>query len=262
MDKASGSGMRLHQALSFCRPMMRLSPGRAVFWPGCALMTLDPSVLQRTLAVLRREEEMGLSSCCCGQPTRYLMPDAFPARRDMLAERLRQSGVERIYAACPNCLLQLKELGTVQVYPIWSVLARHLAPEDLASPGGSFVLHDPCPMRREAEEQEAVRTLLSRAGVEVTEPAHTQAGTICCGNYHMMRTTDPEKSAAVRRRRLEEFPDRLPVTSYCQGCLDAFQSEGRSTAHILELLFGVSRSRGWKNRLRFTAGVPTAVAGR
>ena len=68
MDKAGRLGMAVHQAASFSPPLMGLTASRAVFWPGCALMSLDPAILERTLAVLRREEkDMGLSACCCGQ---------------------------------------------------------------------------------------------------------------------------------------------------------------------------------------------------
>lgn len=77
--KSGGLGMALHQSVSFSGALMGLSRARAVFWPGCALMSLGPDLLNRTLAILRRTEPgMGLSSCCCGQPTRYLQPERFP----------------------------------------------------------------------------------------------------------------------------------------------------------------------------------------
>ena len=107
-------------------------------------------------------------------------------------------------------------------------------------------------MRQEAGEQEAVRALLRRTGLTVVEPEHTREHTLCCGNFHMLRATDPEKSARIRQRRVAEFPGELPVTSYCEDCLDAFRSEGRKTAHVLELLFGTSDTRGWGNRIAFT----------
>ena len=56
MDKAGRLGMAVHQAASFSPPLMGMTASRAVFWPGCALMSLDPAILERPLAVLRREE--------------------------------------------------------------------------------------------------------------------------------------------------------------------------------------------------------------
>ena len=253
VNKSGGLGMRFHQAVSFSGPLMGVDRCRAVFWPGCALMNMDPALLERTLDVLRREEPgMGLSTCCCGQPTRYLEPEKFHRRRDRLVRLLEGSGVERVYAACPNCMVQLRELPGLQVRPIWSVLAARLREGDIVPREGAVVLHDPCPMRQEAGEQEAVRALLRRTGLTVVEPEHTREHTLCCGNFHMLRATDPEKSARIRQRRVAEFPGELPVTSYCEGCLDAFRSEGRKTAHVLELLFGTSDTRGWGNRIAFT----------
>ena len=262
MDKAGRLGMAVHQSASFSPPLMRLSPRRAVFWPGCALMNLDPAILERTLAVLRREEgDMGLSSCCCGQPTRYLQPEQYDRRRDRLRRLLAARGVERVYTACPNCALQLRELESVQVVSLWPVLAKRLRREDLSpAPAAACVVHDPCPTRHEMADQAAVRALLTLAGAAVAEPAHCRERTICCGNYHMTHTLAPEKSAAMRRRRTAEFPAGLPVVSCCEGCLGAFRGEGLAAFHLLEMLFGASGSRGWGNRLAFTRALGKAAA--
>ena len=64
----------------------------------------------------------------------------------------------------------------------------------------------------------------------------------------MLHTLEPEKSARMRARRLEEFPADRIILSSCQGCLGSFKGQGRETLHLLELLFGKSRKQGWKNR--------------
>ena len=83
MSRSGRWGMRLHQWLSFRGAMMRLSRAEAVFWPGCALMNLDGAVLERTREVLERAEPgIGLSTCCCGQPSACLFPEEARARRE------------------------------------------------------------------------------------------------------------------------------------------------------------------------------------
>ena len=256
MNKSGSLGMACHQALSFAPPVMALSRREAVFWPGCALMQLDPAILLKTAEVLRREEpDLGLSACCCGQPSRYLLEGAYPARRDALAALLQKRGVRRVYAACPNCAKQLGELGGVEVRPVWSVLAARVRREDLSGGTEAVTIHDPCPLRNQPGELSAVRELLERSGAGILEPAHTRERTVCCGNLQMLRARDPEKSGALRRRRIAEFPPDRPVASCCEGCLDAFRSEGLETVHLLEVLFGRSGGRGWGNRLAFTAEV-------
>ena len=249
-------GMACHQALSFHRPMMRIPKGEAVFWPGCALMMLDPGILQKTLSVLRRAgPEIQLAVGCCGQPTQYLFPEKFGKRRDKLRKLLKQQGVKRIYTACPNCTLQLRQLEEFEIIPVWQVLAVSLDKSDMETPAGSFVWHDPCPTRCDMAQQAGVRKLLDISGCDWTEPKHTGSHTRCCGNFHMLRTTNPEKSAAMRTRRLEELGEGT-ILSSCEGCLDTFRHEGRDTCHLLELLFGRSRFRGWGNRIHTTRKTP------
>lgn len=256
MNSSGCFGMGCHQGLSFSGLFMRCDRAEAVFWPGCALMNLDPDILYKTAAVLKRTEpELGLCSGCCGQPTRYLFHEKHSARRDRLLSLLRQRGVKRIYTACPNCMVQMREADGIEVIPIWRALAENIRAEDIKGLECPLTLHDPCPMRSETEQQYAVRKLLRLCGAEVREAENSGGRTLCCGNYHMMRATDPGKSAAMRQRRISQFRKDTAVASYCEGCLDAFRSEGLETVHVLEALFDKSKRRGWGNRIRFTLGI-------
>ena len=77
MNSSGCFGMGCHQGLSFSGLFMRCDRAEAVFWPGCALMNLDPDILYKTAAVLKRTEpELGLCSGCCGQPTKSTAPGA------------------------------------------------------------------------------------------------------------------------------------------------------------------------------------------
>lgn len=253
MSKGSRFGMAFHQGLGFSSMLMKIPSAETVFWPGCALMNLDGEILDKTLEVLRRAEpEIDLACGCCGQPTVYLFPEKAEKRRAKLVKSLRKRGVRRIYTACPNCTLQLRELEDFEIIPVWPTLAAHIRPEDVAVHEGSFIWHDPCPTRKEPEQQKAARDLLDSCGCDCTEPEHTGCKTNCCGNFHMMAATDPEKSGKMRLNRLKEFPEDRVIVSSCEGCLGAFRSEGRNTVHLLELLFGTSKSRGWGNRIKTT----------
>lgn len=257
MNKAFHFGLAVHQCLGFHNLMMRIPEAEAVFWPGCALMNLDGKILQKTLEILRRAEpEMKLALGCCGQPSAYLFPEKWENRREKLRKLLKKQGVKRIYTACPNCTLQLKELGDFEIISAWPVLADLLEQADVKRPEGSFVWHDPCPTRNDPIQQEGVRKLLAISGCDFVEPERTGAKTRCCGNFHMMQVTDPDKSALMRGKRLEDLAADRVILSSCEGCLDAFRSEGRETCHLLDLLFGRSQSRGWGNRIRTTIKTP------
>ena len=253
MSKGSRFGMAFHQGLGFSYLMMKVPKAEAVFWPGCALMNLDGQILEKTLEILRRAEpEIRMACGCCGQPTVYLFPEKADSRRGKLVRMLRKQGVKRIYTACPNCTLQLRELGDFEIIPVWPVLAEHIRPEDISISQGGFIWHDPCPTRTEPEQQAAARKLLKVSGCDCTEPEHTGCKTQCCGNFHMLAATDPEKSRKMRLKRLEEFPEDRTIVSNCEGCLGAFRGEDRTTIHLLELLFGKSKARGWANRIKTT----------
>lgn len=253
MPKGSRFGMAFHQGLGFNSLMMKIPKTEAAFWPGCALMTLDGEILDKTLDVLRRAEpEIRLACGCCGQPTVFLFPEKAEKRKGKLVKLLKQQGVKRIYTACPNCTLQLRELQDFEIIPIWPILAEHITPSDIMPALGQFIWHDPCPTRKETSQQEAARKLLSVSGCDCCQPEHTGCQTRCCGNFHMLAATDPEKSAKMRASRLSEFPEDKTILSNCEGCLGAFRGEGRDTCHLLELLFGRSTSRGWGNRFKTT----------
>jgi len=254
MEASGRLGMRLHQAVSFSGVMMHVPRVDAVFFPGCALLTYDPALLNRTLTILRRTEpDIGLASGCCGQPTKYLEPKMFQRRTAKLLRLFEQQGVKRIYTACPNCTKLLTDLHSASVIPVWETLDRSTSEVDLADQGGvAFALHDPCPVRADRAQQDAVRSLLAKARVTIAEFPQNRENTQCCGNIAMLRARDPEKSAVMRTSRLKEISPELPVTSYCAGCVDAFSSDGRNTAHLIELLFGRSKKRGWNNRIRNT----------
>ena len=253
MAKGSVFGMMFHQGLSFSPVLMKVPEAEAVFWPGCALMNLDGEILEKTLEVLRRAEpEIQLACGCCGQPTVYLFPEKSEKRRGKLVQLLKKQGVKRIYTACPNCTVQLRELESFEIIPVWPVLAQHMTPADATVSTGQFIWHDPCPTRKEPEQQKAARNLLNLCSCDCTEPAHTGCKTQCCGNFHMLAATDPERSAKMRGNRLKEFPEDRIIVSSCEGCLGAFRGEGRKTVHLLELLFGKSTARGWANRIKTT----------
>ena len=253
MSKASKSGMAFHQGLSFSPLLMKVPKSEAVFWPGCALLNLDRAILEKTLAVLRREEpEIRLACGCCGQPTVYLFPEKAEKRTKQLVTLLRKQGVKRIYTACPNCTLQLRQLKEFEIIPVWEILARHITRDDIVPAEGAYIWHDPCPTRAEPGQQAAARQLLSISGCDCCQPEHSGCKTRCCGNFHMMAATDPEKSEKMRKNRLSEFPEDKIITSSCEGCLGAFRGEGRNTCHLLEILFGRSTARGWGNRFKTT----------
>ena len=257
MNRDSRLAMKLQQTLSFSRLLLHTDRAPAIFWPGCALMSLEPQLLYRTHEVLKRlEPQLGFCSACCGQPSRYLFPRKFARQQKLLLRELKAKGVERIYTACPNCETELSRLGPFQVEAIWPALVKVLHKSDVVERTGQILaLHDPCPQRNRQDIQEATRELIRLTGAQVYEVARSRDKTLCCGNKGMKKTLDPQLAARIRHERLKDFPPELPITACCQGCLGSFAAEGRCTLHLLEVLFGSSSSPSWGNRLKFSRDI-------
>jgi len=254
MGKMVRLGAALNQYISFNDRFMKLDrDSRTLFWPGCALMRLNPQILGAVYAALRRSNpNMGISACCCGEPSRYAFPAKYEQRREKLRDLILDSSVTHIYTACPCCKEQLEELGCVDVSLIWRKLAQNLSPGDFDAvpPVKGCYIHDPCLMSEQPDELDAVRELCAMAGVSVSEPKHAREHSLCCGNYHGMRLIDGQRSALMRQRRLNEFPQGACIMSCCENCVNALNSGG--ALHLVELLFGKSEKRSFINRLKYT----------
>ena len=119
MEASGRFGMRVHQAISFSSALVHVPRADAVFFPGCALLTYDPALLQRVMTLLSKEEpDIALAVGCCGQPTKYLEPARFAGRSEKLKRLFLKRGVCRVYTACPNCTRLLNEQNCAKVIPI------------------------------------------------------------------------------------------------------------------------------------------------
>lgn len=116
MNSSGIPGMALHQAISFFSPMMSVPETPAIFWPGCALLNLDPSILKKTLEILARTEpEIRLAAGCCGQPSFFLFPEKYPAYRKKAgtpAEKKRgKKDLHRLSQLYPPASWDLRDPG-------------------------------------------------------------------------------------------------------------------------------------------------------
>lgn len=254
MSQPNDRGIAWHQRLSFSPLLCRMEKAPALFWPGCALMTLDPAMVKKTYHLLQRQEpELGISSACCGQPSRFVFPEKLDRRRARLTKKLQQHQVQRIYTACPNCERELAQFCDIPVKSIWPLLMAVIHTSDVIDRSGeTLAIHDPCPQRHRADIQEITRELMRLTGANLYEPPRSREKTLCCGNKGMQNVLNPERADVICRERLKDFPPDLPICACCQGCLGSFAAQGHPTLHLLEVLFGACEKKGWGNRIRFS----------
>ena len=246
-------GVKLHQFLSFSPIFAKKTVmGEWAFFPGCSMMGYDPELVMRVYSRLKEfEPSMGIISGCCGHPA-FGIDDKSGFERYSAgnAANFKSWGVKKLVVCCPNCAETLKGLEGVSVVSIWSFLEREKYTADLSG-NERYVLHDPCPTRRDPETQEAFRWVMARCGVSWEEYPSSRERALCCGKVRMLMVLNPPKGREVLMKRVGESANRNVLT-YCFSCADSFRSAGCRSVHGLELLFpGVRKERGtWMNRFK------------
>ena len=240
----------------------------------------------------------GISLLCCGKILSF-EPDGKAVRaafEDQLCEHVAAAGVERIVAACPNCVAALRgalaedeRTAGVEVVPLPLELdalgyrvdarvAERLLAEELeagadfyeacaegARPPLRFSVHDSCPDRATGEFADGLRALMP---AELTvEPAHARRSSQCCGSL-VRAAGHADKALAQSQARGAEAVEAggSAIVAACVSCSFLLSvSQWRVPVfHYLELLFDWRidwRAADAYMKLRFLFDEPAADGG-
>jgi glutamate synthase (NADPH/NADH) small chain len=224
--------------------MARNQPGHAsssyLFFPGCQLTASAPDHVERTYAYLTDNLSggVGLMLACCGAPA------AWAGRRELFQDVLgafvrtwEQMGRPRVIVACPTCSLMFKEsLPDVSAVSLWEVMDAEGIPA--GSPqgrGAALALHDSCTARAAPEIQDSVRRIAQKLGYHIEELPYNRGRTKCCGYGGLVYQVDQEVTGKIVKSRIEESP--TDYLTYCVNCRDLFAGKGKSSYHVLDLVF-------------------------
>jgi glutamate synthase (NADPH/NADH) small chain len=208
-----------------------------MFFPGCRLGAFLPDETEAAYRYLNAKlgGSVAITLGCCGAPAYWA------GREDLRADAARlfrsrweELGRPEVILACPSCEKQLREYAPdIPRTMLWNLMERLGLPEgaeDLS--GRTFSVFDPCSASGDTALQSSVRALLRGAGAELEEMPEKGG---CCGYGGLISYADPELLNAVARRRAER--SGAEYAAYCVNCRDTFLRCGKSTSHILELLF-------------------------
>ena len=242
-----------------------------IFFPGCSLAGSRPETTWKTFAHLRQTiPSIGIVLDCCTKPSHDLGDeDYFSAMFGELKTYLLHQGINQVLVACPSCervfSTYAPELTTRMVYELLNELPLPAAP----SITGTVDIHDPCVARFNRSSQSAVRALLGKKGLQLSEPAQSGKTTLCCGAGGAVSYRYPERSAAWQDKHCQQLQTGHLV-SYCASCTQVFAARTRSS-HVLDLLFEPELTSAGKaavakgpltywNRLRLKARIRKNVA--
>ena len=223
----------------------------AVFFPGCALSAYSPDLVKATYSFLKAQyANLGIALGCCGGPSELIGKTDYANQiTEQLEQDVKRLGASEIIVACPYCYKRLSEqLIDLKPISLYKVISETNAkfPE---KGNGTYSIHDPCSARDQPEIQDAVRSLISKAGYTIDEHTHTRENTHCCGMGGMVFLANANVGAAKAERTIRESPHDL--VTYCATCRDIFAGQGKKCVHVLDLLFN-------KNPAEQAAKVPNA----
>lgn len=221
----------------------RPSENGDLFFPGCQLGASSPDYVEQAYALLqKRRPGTGILLGCCGVPAKWAgETEQFEQRLDELRRLWREGGRPRFITACPTCKRTLREaLPEIEVVSLYALLADSDAPEPRGGSETVAVFH-PCSSRNDPAEQESVRALLRRAGVQPTELEDPADRDGCCGFGGHIYPAGPEVYRQTVERRAAS--SELPYVTYCVNCRDVFTAKGKDCRHILDVLTGMDHRR-------------------
>lgn len=191
---------------------------KQVFAPGCALTIYKPYLAKRLLEFLDRDLG-GIAehlTCCRHEPG--------------LAEGTR------IINVCAGCDKRYRTLYEgISTISLWEILVESKSFPFPDYHGMEMTILDACPTRTEERVHNAVRKLLEKMNIRLTEPEKTRAKGTCCGDsYYGILPVDEVKSHM--KSRAGEMPCE-DVAVYCVSCVKAMHIGGKKPRYMVDLLF-------------------------
>ncbi|MBI9106747.1 MAG: NAD(P)-binding protein [Spirochaetales bacterium] len=220
----------------------------SVYFPGCQMQALMPDLLEKSYeSILQMSSgRTGLYLGCCGAPADWA--GRIPLR-DEIIESFRTwwsgCGKPRIIYACTSCRKILANaVDKESLISLWEIFDEKSSENILPATVGEqprLAIADPCTSRYLPEVRSAARSLFKRQGCEIEELFYSGELTRCCGFGGLVSLTEPEVGRLMVEARINESNEDYGL--YCVMCQDNFASEGKSTRHILEVLYGASAHR-------------------
>ena len=212
-----------------------------VFFPGCQATAIAPETVRAAYLDLCSRLDGGVAlmlGCCgaiCDWAGRY---ELYEQTTEFINRELGKLGDPIIIAGCPTCKKELSSHAAAPIKGIWEVLNEIGLPEQRNPQSRTVALHDSCGARGDAATQEAIRKLAFSLGCEITETPYSGDRSPCCGYGGLTAYSNREVAKKMTEKCLERSDD--PYLTYCMACRDRFAREGRTSRHILELIYGVS----------------------
>jgi Fe-S oxidoreductase len=212
-----------------------------LFYPGCQLSASSPEYVEKAYEYLlsNLKESVGIMLGCCGAPADW------SGRQDLMkenADRFKNAWLEKgkptFILACSSCnSIFEKYLPDIPTVSLWEIFIKYGIPKNNSIKKGHVLnIHDACSARHNKKIHESIRNIASSLECEIKELKHSKEKTKCCGYGGLVYYANREQAGVFAEDRINESTEDMLV--YCAMCKDLFVDKGKSTYHILDLIFG------------------------
>ncbi|PZW48020.1 glycolate oxidase iron-sulfur subunit [Humitalea rosea] len=233
---------------------------RVALLAGCAQQVLDPAINEATIRLLTRmgvEVVVANGAGCCGALTHHMGQHdaAMAAARQNIGAWWREidgEGLDAIVVNASGCGTTVKDYGhmfreepepwrgrAARVAALAKDISELLAGLDYAptrpAPGLSIAYHSACSLQHGQRVTAEPKTLLTRAGFTVREPAEAH---LCCGSAGTYNLMQPEIAGQLKTRKLANL-DRTGADLIAAGnigCLTQLGDGAMPAVHTVALL--------------------------
>lgn len=223
---------------SIMLPPLEKTECKYAFFPGCQLGSSNPDYVKKAYAALNqiKGSDVGLMLSCCGAPAYWAGEDSLHKK---LISSLRlvwgEMGKPTMIFACATCAkLWRNNLPEAAAISLYEVLATADIPTAMP-PFSQAVVFDPCSAREDDDMRKSVRVLANHCSLQLENlPFHDEKAKCCgWGGHIQVANRDLYDKIVINRITAAE----KPYIVYCANCRDVFAGKGKSSLHILDVLF-------------------------
>lgn len=223
--------------------LARHQPGTAesryALFPGCQMGASMPQLVQQVYQDLsqRLDGGVGLILGCCGAIADWAGDQPLLQQElEKIRAAWQQLGEPQMITLCPSCYAAFQQADIPAVH-IVTLLSELGLPMQSEQQNGVLAVHDSCTTRFDRSLQDTVRALAQQAGYTIEELPYSREKTHCCGYGGLTSMVNQEVNQATIQQCIGQ--SESDYLTYCVNCRDQFRSQGKTTRHILELLYGM-----------------------
>lgn len=223
--------------------LVRHQPGKTestyALFPGCQMGASMPDMVKQVYQDLtsRLDGGVGLILGCCGAIADWAGEQTqLQEELEKIRAAWQQLGQPKMITLCPSCYATFQQ-AEIPVVSIVDLLLELGLPSQTTKQSGVLAVHDSCTTRFDRKLQDGVRALAQQAGYTIEELPYSREKTHCCGYGGLTSLVNRAVGEETVQQCISQ--SSADYLTYCVNCRDQFSRQGKTTRHLLELLYGM-----------------------